>query len=530
MARDFMCSETATAVDTAEGRLQGFFLDGLYIFHGVKYADAERFQMPRAVARWEGVRAATNYGYNCPVSGEPMPSGEIYIPHRFWPANEHCQYLNIWTKSLDRGAKMPVMVWLHGGGFSNGSAIEQVAYEGDRLAEFGDVVVVTLNHRLNILGYLDMSSFGAKYANSVNAGMADIVEALRWIRRNIAFFGGDPDNVTVFGQSGGGGKIQALMQIPEAAGLFHKAIIMSGIFGSDGEAPCDHREFILDTMAELGIGPTEPEKLEKVPYYLLMRAFNKIALRKAREEGKLIDWGPVANDWYLGDPMKVGFTPFAKTVPTIAGSVIAEFSEGAKFYDPAGLREAEKLALVKKRYGERAETLIGLFRAAYPDKDLSWLPRLDMDVRLPTTEFIERKAETSSAPAYLYQFALEFNVNGLRPAWHCSDIPFVFHNTYRVPCCGMEGVTERLEEQMAGAWVSFARSGDPSNPALGAWPPYESQNRTTMIFDRVCRTAQNYDRSLMEALRAAKAPMDMKTFVISMMENAEKEQGGDWLY
>ncbi|MBR3544476.1 MAG: carboxylesterase family protein, partial [Oscillospiraceae bacterium] len=229
MARRFY-SGADTTVMTAEGLLKGFFLDDVYTFHGIKYADAERFQMPTAPQPWEGVKDATNYGYICPVSGEPMPTGEILIPHRFWPANEHCQYLNIWSPTLDGGAKKPVMVWLHGGGFANGSSIEQVAYEGDALAKWGDVVVVTLNHRLNILGYLDMSSFGEKYRNSVNAGMADIVEALRWIRRNIAAFGGDPTNVTLFGQSGGGGKISALLQIPEAAGLFHKAVLMSGIF------------------------------------------------------------------------------------------------------------------------------------------------------------------------------------------------------------------------------------------------------------------------------------------------------------
>ncbi|MBR3060718.1 MAG: carboxylesterase family protein [Oscillospiraceae bacterium] len=198
MARDFRCSAD-TVAKTADGLLRGFFLDGLYIFQGVKYADAGRFQAPAPVKPWEGIREATNYGYICPVANEPMPTGELLIPHRFWPSNEHCQYLNIWTPSLERGAKKPVIVWLHGGGYSSGSSIEQVAYEGDALAEYADAVVVTLNHRLNILGFLDMSSFGEKYRNSVNAGMADIVEALRWVKRNIAAFGGDPENVTLIG-------------------------------------------------------------------------------------------------------------------------------------------------------------------------------------------------------------------------------------------------------------------------------------------------------------------------------------------
>ena len=185
MAREFYCNDEMTVVKTQEGKLKGFYLDGIYTFQGIEYAYADRWQMPTAPKSWEGIKDATNYGYICPTMGEPKPSGEIQIPHRFWPSNEHCQNLNLWTPTLDPEAKKPVMVWLHGGGYANGSSIEQVAYEGDCLAEYGDVVVITVNHRLNILGFLDMSSFGEKYKNSVNAGMADLVECLRWVKRNV---------------------------------------------------------------------------------------------------------------------------------------------------------------------------------------------------------------------------------------------------------------------------------------------------------------------------------------------------------
>ena len=270
--RNFVCSPTEPIVETQEGKLRGFILDGIYTFHGIQYANAKRFQMPTPVESWEGVRDATNYGYTCPIESEPAPAGEIYIPHRFWPQNENCQYLNIWTKSIDPGARKPVMLWLHGGGFANGSSIEQVAYEGDALADWGDVVVITLNHRLNILGFLDMSSFGEKYQNSVNAGMADIVEALRWIHRNIAAFGGDPENVTVFGQSGGGGTTTALLQIPSAAGLFHKAMVMSGVMkGREGDVSQDHRDVVLGMMKYLHTD--NPETLEKIPYSVLIHAY-----------------------------------------------------------------------------------------------------------------------------------------------------------------------------------------------------------------------------------------------------------------
>jgi para-nitrobenzyl esterase len=527
MPRDFRCN-AETVAKTADGALRGFYLDGLYIFQGIKYADAKRFHAPEPVKPWEGVREATNYGYICPVPNEPMPMGELLIPHRFWPSNEHCQYLNIWTPALEGGAKKPVIVWLHGGGYSSGSSIEQVAYEGDALAKYADAVVITLNHRLNILGFLDMSSFGPEYANSVNAGMADIVEALRWVKRNISAFGGDPENVTLIGQSGGGGKISTLLQTPAAAGLFHKAVLMSGIFeGFEGE-PVDHRDFILDTMALLNIPADAPEKLEKVPYDVLMRAFNKAALKKLREAKKLINWGPVANDWYLGDPMQVGFTDYAKTVPTIAGTVIAEFTGFApapETNDPQG-----KLELLRKSYGDDAEKLVRLFRAAYPDKDEMTLLKLDVGARRATTRYIEEKARVSSAPAYLYLFALDFEVDGPRPAWHCSDIPFVFHNADRVPCANIQGVTEQLEQEVAGSLAAFARTGDPNHSGMVNWPAYEDGSKATMIFDRTTRAGSNYDRELIEDLHALAPGGDMLGMAARMLEAAEREEGGEWIY
>ncbi len=522
MARDFRCGAD-TVAKTADGALRGFFLDGLYIFQGIKYADARRFQAPQPVRPWDGIKEAANYGYICPVPNEPMPTGELLIPHRFWPSNEHCQYLNIWTPGLDGGGKKPVIVWLHGGGYSSGSSIEQVAYEGDALSRFADAVVVTLNHRLNILGFLDMSSFGPQYANSVNAGMADIVEALRWISRNISAFGGDPGNVTLIGQSGGGGKISTLLQTPAAAGLFHKAVIMSGIFeGGEGQ-PVDHREYVLELMQALGVSRDDPEKLEKVPYDVLMRAFNKVALKKLREEKKLVNWGPAANDWYLGDPMRVGFSDYAKRVPTIAGTVIAEFGGFA----PGGEDGPEAL---KQAYGDRAEELARKFAAAYPGKAVSTLLKLDVGARRATARYIAEKARVSSAPAYLYVFALDFDVNGPKPAWHCADIPFVFHNADRVPCCNIPGVTEGLEQEVSGALAAFARTGDPNHPGMAAWPAYEEGMRATMIFDRSTRAGDDYDRELIEELHALAPAGDMLGMAARMLEAAEREEGGEWIY
>ena len=182
MAKHFVCTSTEPIVQTTAGKYRGFIVDGTYTFHGIKYADAERFQMPKAPKSFEGVKDAHSYGYVCPMLSPETATGEIMVPHRYWPKDENCQYLNIWSQSIEKEAKKPVMVWLHGGGFAAGSSIEQICYDGENLSRFGDVVVVTLNHRLNILGYLDLSPFGEKYYNSGNAGNADPRQHLR-IRR-----------------------------------------------------------------------------------------------------------------------------------------------------------------------------------------------------------------------------------------------------------------------------------------------------------------------------------------------------------
>ena len=224
----FECGKNAPKATTKAGVLRGFTLDGVHTFHGIKYADAKRFEMPQPVAKWEGVKNADSYGFTCPLMYDDAPGGELRYHHGYWPSDENCQYLNVWT--TDMSARKPVMVWIHGGGYSFGSCLELGAVDGDSLCRHGDVVVVTLNHRLNIIGFFDLSAYGEKYKYTANLGMADLVAALQWIKENIAQFGGDPDNVTLFGQSGGGGKIQTLLQMPSAEGLFHKAITQSGFY------------------------------------------------------------------------------------------------------------------------------------------------------------------------------------------------------------------------------------------------------------------------------------------------------------
>ena len=219
MKHVFSREKTAPVVSTRQGKVRGYCYDDLVIFKGIPYAQAKRFHAPQPVAPWEGIFDAGSYGMVCPLLEKEKPNGEVLIPHRYWPTDENCQNLNIWTPGVDDG-KRPVLVWLHGGGFSAGSSIEQVAYDGANMARLGNVVVVSVNHRLNILGYFDLSEYGEEYANSGNAGGDDIIAALSWVHDNIAAFGGDPECVTVFGQSGGGAKVTTLLQSPAADGLY----------------------------------------------------------------------------------------------------------------------------------------------------------------------------------------------------------------------------------------------------------------------------------------------------------------------
>ena len=527
MARQFICTAEEPVVQTKHGKLRGFILDGTYTFHGVKYADAKRFHMPEETKPWDGVKDALSYGAICPLLEEPMPMMEVLIPHRFWPSNEDCQYLNIWSRSIDRGAKKPVMVWLHGGGFSSGSGIEQVAYDGDNLATYGNVVVVSINHRLNILGYLDLSAFGEKYANSVNAGMADIVQALKWVRDNIEAFGGDPGNVTVFGQSGGGMKVTVLGQIPEAEGLFHRAIVMSGVAGMSLNGNADHAEVVRGILKELDIEEKDIEKLEQIRFAVLAKAFDWVS-RRLRKEGKNVGWGPRANAWYTGDPLEVGFTEFSRTVPTMVGTVIAEFGFMPGAPNKNELSPEERRGFLLGKYGEHTDELIALFKKAYPNKNETDIIFVDGMFRPATLQYANMKSACASAPVYCYMFALEFDYDYGKPAWHCSDIPFFFHNSAIVPVCNIAGVTERLEEEMAGAFVAFARGGDPNHANLADWPAFKPDKNTVMVFDRVTEVRADYEAELLALLQKASPPVDL-----AAMTSAADEDDDDvraWMY
>ncbi|MDC7301135.1 carboxylesterase/lipase family protein [Agathobacter ruminis] len=524
---DFFCGLDNPIVETTKGKLRGFLFDGVYHFQGIRYAKAKRFEMPQPVEAWEGVRDAMSYGMICPVLSEPMPTGEVMTPHRFWPSSEHCQYLNVWSSSLDETAKKPVMFWIHGGGYAAGSSIEQECYDGFNLAKLDDVVFVSVNHRLNAFGYLDVSDFGEEYANSYNVGMADLVEALRWVRDNIAKFGGDPENVTILGQSGGGGKVTVLGQIPEADGLFAKAIVMSGVI-PEGDFGTDvvPKELVEKVMDELHIEDHDIKKLAKTPVPQYIWAMNR-AIAFFGKQGKRVNWSPKPNDYYKCDPVTEDFTAHSLTVPTMVGTVIAEFGFPMQVGDRKKLSVQEREKYVKEYYGEEGgQAILDAFRKVYPGKNEIYATDLECMFLPDTVKYVKKKAAEASAPVYNYIFAKVFDYDMGRAAWHCSDIPFFLHNAERIPICHQSNY-RMLDRVMSGAFVNFARTGNPNVEGLPEWKPCEKDKTFTMVFDDTCYVNVNMQDELLPLIQKHKPPFE---FDFGAPADDEEESGNAWVF
>lgn len=503
MAHKFICTTTEPVIETKKGKIRGYIMDGIYTFHGIKYADAKRFQMPVEVEPWEGVKDALSYGEVCPMYNPETTKGEIMVPHRYWVKSEDCQYLNVWSPSAEPGAKKAVLVWLHGGGFSDGSSIEQVCYDGTNLAMYHDVVVVTVNHRLNILGYLNLEDYGEKYKNSGNAGMADIEYALRWVHDNIENFGGDPENVTIFGQSGGGMKVSTLLQMPSADGLFHKAVIISGVKPEGGMvSPADYDAHpLIDAMlSELKISPENIEEIEKIPYEALAVAYLKVK-GPIEEAGGYVGGTPVPNDYYVGEPEEIGFREHAQEIPMVVGSVFGEMSFNAGISKKHEKTREEQIAILRETFGDATEDIVAKFEAAYPGQNLIDVLSIDCFTRMPAINYVKKKASYNKAPIYNYLFNYEFPYDDGKVAWHCSDLPFFFHNTDKVLICNKPGVSDLLEQRVSSLLTSFAKYGDPNHSGLPRWEPSTQEKVNTMVLDEKCEVRVNFDEEVLKAVK-----------------------------
>lgn len=498
---------------TASGKVRGFIHDGIFTYKGIPYAQAERFMAPEKPTPWEGIRSSTSYGPVAPLitpTTQVQDEPEFVFDHDWGYTNEDCLVLNVWTPSITDGKKRPVMFWIHGGGFTAGSSQELPSYDGENLSKNGDVVVVSINHRLNVLGFLDLSAYGEKYKHSANSSMLDLVAALEWVKTNIGNFGGDPGNVTIFGQSGGGAKVNTLMAMPAAKGLFHKAVNQSGAFRSAILEKEDTQRIAAETLAVLNLTAEQIDSLQKIPFPVLAEASTK-ALKIVEEEFKAegrpvigfgLSWGPSRDGEDL--PYQVNSdeaNTLAKDIPLMIGTVKNEFAPFAnmRFADAS---DAEIMAHIKEQYKEKADAYIAAVKKAYPG-DTNAKDLLDVDTMFrpgAVAQANTKSAIAGGAPVYMYLFTWQSPVfDGKYKALHCMELPFVFDNIAR--CENMTGggaEAYALAEKMSQAWINFARNGNPNHTGLPEWPVYNSSNTATMHFDNTCKVMPQMDKDLFQ--------------------------------
>ncbi|MBQ9582451.1 MAG: carboxylesterase/lipase family protein [Synergistaceae bacterium] len=500
-------------VEVEGGKLQGYIHDGIFTYHGVPYAEADLFMPPVKVKPWDGIKMAVTYGA---VSPQNISQAEDMFPaHWYWPhwepknytQSNNCQNLNIWTPGLD-DKKRPVMIWIHGGGFEAGSSSVEDVYDGENLSRKGDVVVISVNHRLNVLGFLDLSAYGDEYKYSGNLGIMDLVAALEWVNKNIAKFGGDPDNVTLFGQSGGGAKILTLMAVPAAKNLFHKAIEQSGAVELMGitlpEQKAARRVAEL-TLKNLNISPEKISELKNVPYSKLIEAANK-AMAQAKEDGeKIYSWSPVRDGDYIpDDPVEGGFPEQAKNIPLLIGSCLNEWATVPLFANMPVTQSDNKnfwtdsqiSAKLKDKYGDKADAVVNAFKKAYPNKKAVDALYVDTWLRTRAIKTMNAKFNQNGASVYAYVFTWETPVmGGYAMAYHCSELPFVFNNiALSETATGGGERAQALADKVSKAWIDFARTGNPG------WKAYTQSEGATMIFDDEPVLAYNHDAELMKLL------------------------------
>jgi para-nitrobenzyl esterase len=507
-----VASDTNAVVETTAGKVRGFTRGGIHTFKGIPYAastaGAARFLPPAKPALWTGIRSAMWYGQTCPQvprAGWANDENAFLFQWDDGQFGEDCLRVNVWTPGLNDGKKRPVMVWFHGGGFTAGSGQEQPAYNGENLSRRGDVVVVTLNHRLGVLGYLNLAAFGEQYASSANVGNLDLVASLEWVRDNIAQFGGDPGNVLIFGQSGGGAKVSTMMIMPAAKGLFHKAVVQSGS-GIRAGVPENSEKLAAAVLAELGLNKSQIAKLHELPVATLVGAM--VAAGKKMPEaprdprGAITDragWGPTVDGMILPrHPFEPNAPEISATVPMLIGTVLNESSLSMSDPKLELLTETEMKDTLAKAYGEKSGQILEIARKTYPNAKPVELQSLIMRPRNGAVLQATRKIDQGAAPAYMYLFAWQTPILDGRPrAFHCSEIPFVFNNSdVSAFATGGSAEARDLAAKVSDAWINFARKGDPNHPGLPTWPVFSADKGPVMVFDKTCEVKNDPDREL----------------------------------
>lgn len=496
-----------TQVQTLYGPIEGYLDGSIYTFKGIQYAKAERFMPPQYPDKFTELKQCKLYGPQAPQSESLRWTGNTQTDYAFGnqfvlePMDEkECLVLNVWTPGINDGKKRPVFLWIHGGGYATGSGHDLPCYEGYALAEKGDIVVVNINHRLNILGFLDLTALGGAYAESVNLGMQDIVKSLEWVRDNIERFGGDPANVTIGGQSGGAGKVSTLLAMPSAKGLFSKAILQSGSTLRQTESE-DSQKLGLAFAQELGVKGDDVEKMNRFTYDELIAAGQRASQKLAEEQRKKgirarFGYSPTVDGKFLPQhPFDPVAPEVSRDVPLLIGTDFNEFTFDIEM--DVTLDEA-KQQLAERMGEERAGKFVEAYQKAYPDFEPKEMLYIDLGFRSGAVKQATIKSRQGGANAYLYLFTWKPESNALG-ASHGMELPFMFNNVaLQREMTGSSARAYKFEELVSNAWLNFIKTGNPNTEGMPTWEPYNEENGPTMILDDVCRMEYNHDKELME--------------------------------
>jgi para-nitrobenzyl esterase len=483
--RDFVGPKPCLApvVSTVSGNVSGIMQEGSMAYLGIPYAKVERCMPPLPVDKWEGVRACDHWGPQAMQQtwGHQLSEDEM--------SEKNSCVLNVWTTDLK--AKKPVMLWLHGGGFDSGTSAWN---PGMKLAQ-KDVVVVSVNHRLNILGFLDLSAVSPKYKESGNVGMLDVVQALEWVRDNITRFGGDPSNVTIFGESGGGGKVGTLMCMPKARGLFHKAIIMSGTILNVNNRDMT-QQLGKAVLKELGISEKDVDKIKNIPYQQLYDAGQRAMAASigTRKPGTPMMWGfgPTPDgEILLQQPFQPTFPEFSTNIPLLIGTTFNELQR-LQYDQPMTMDQAREQ--LQKTFGDETDAYVKAFAKAYPDYTPQDLVSIDWLFRPKT--LITADAMAGGGNMYMYMFTWRSPVN--KGSVHGHELKFCFNTLHHSPNELPQPTADdlKLADTMSSVWAQFAHNGNPNIDGLPAWKPYTAQNGEMMVFNYQCGIRNNPDREL----------------------------------